>query len=555
MVVAAAVLVAVKLSSGSTPAGGYVPTGSSPSQDGKQITSVFLHAWDSGDLQRAASYTDSPAAARAALTSYRKDLQLRRLSASVTGDTAAKAPAASGPGGAKPTAGPAASSTLESVTFALNATVAAPDGATAMTGTWRYHSSLLAYQQANSSTWYIRWAPDVMAPNLTASLHVAAVSVPPAVVSVTDSGGNALTSYGDAGLNYISTLLEQKGTSGVSGQGKPGLDVQIETTSGKPVPKSQAVVIAPQNANLATTIQPQAERLARAAVQQKARSSMVAIQLSTGDILAIANNDGYNDFALTAAVAPGSTMKILTTTALFSNGIATADTPVACPPVYTVQGVRIHNDKGESEPASTPLWQDFAQSCNNAFTQWWPKLSATSGSGPNKLAAAAKEYYGLDRRWDIGIGGESAKYFDAPPTASGSELAEEDFGEGLLTASPLAMASVAATVGNGSFKQPILVPGTQQITATPLSSSVDAQLKQEMRAVVTQGTAAGEGFGPDVYAKTGTADINGQEQPNSWFVAFEPDKNVAVAALDINAGYGAQFAAPEVQSFLSQYPG
>ena len=72
-----------------------------------------------------------------------------------------------------------------------------------------------------------------------------------------------------------------------------------------------------------------------------------------------------------------------------------------------------------------------------------------------------------------------------------------------------------------------------------------------MRAVVTTGTAAGLGFGPAVYAKTGTADINGQEQPNSWFTAFDPTRDVAVAVLD--AGDGAQYAAPEAQAFLSQY--
>ena len=51
-----------------------------------------------------------------------------------------------------------------------------------------------------------------------------------------------------------------------------------------------------------------------------AQSSMVVIQPSTGKILAIANNDGFNDFALTADVAPGSTMKIITSTALFNAG-------------------------------------------------------------------------------------------------------------------------------------------------------------------------------------------------------------------------------------------
>ena len=59
-----------------------------------------------------------------------------------------------------------------------------------------------------------------------------------------------------------------------------------------------------------------------------------------------------------------------------------------------------------------------------------------------------------------------------------------------------------------------------------------------------QGTGAGLGFGSTVYAKTGTADIQGQDQPNSWLIAFDPTKDVAVACLVVNAGYGAQFAGP-----------
>jgi cell division protein FtsI/penicillin-binding protein 2 len=74
-----------------------------------------------------------------------------------------------------------------------------------------------------------------------------------------------------------------------------------------------------------------------------------------------------------------------------------------------------------------------------------------------------------------------------------------------------------------------------------------------MQAVVTSGTAAGIGFGPNVYAKTGTADIHGQDQPNSWLIAFDPTKDVAVACLVVNAGYGAQFAGPEVKSFLDKF--
>ena len=181
------------------------------------------------------------------------------------------------------------------------------------------------------------------------------------------------------------------------------------------------------------------------------QSSMIVIQPSTGQILAIANNAGQNDFALTAQVAPGSTMKVITSAALLNAGVLTPQSPVACPSAYTVTGITYHNDQGESEPPGTPFSTDFAQSCNNAFTTQWPHLSG-------KLASTAKDYFGLNQKWDIGIGGLSASYFNAPASASGSELAQEAFGEGSLVASPIAMASVAATVDTGTFKQPILTP-------------------------------------------------------------------------------------------------
>ena len=217
---------------------------------------------------------------------------------------------------------------------------------------------------------------------------------------------------------------------------------------------------------------------------------------------------------------------------------------------YTVTGITYHNDQHESEPPGTPFSTDFAQSCNNAFTTQYQHLT-----GGASLAATAQKYYGLNQKWNIGLGNLSASYFNAPANASGSELAQEAFGEGSLIASPIAMASVAATVANGTFKQPILAYGIKQVTATPLPASTDSQLKEMMRDVVTSGTAAGLGFGPDVYAKTGTADIQGQDQPNSWLVAFDPSKDVAVGTLVVNAGYGAQFAGPEAAAFLSNYSG
>jgi Penicillin binding protein transpeptidase domain len=518
-----AVVLVTRPGGGSTT--GFMPTGTSAGQDADQITGAFLQAWQAGDLGQAARYTDDPSAAQAALLTYQKYLHLSKLTGTAGSATAV-------------------SSARESVGYSVSAAVSSSDSAKALHGTWKYNATLVAYQKQNSQLWYIAWAPADLAPNLTATSHLAAVQVAPQVAYVNDASGNPLTSYHDAGLTTIANLLEQKAPPG---RGTPGLYVEIQTTAGKPVPNSEAVVVPPDNIpNLNTTITAQAETAARAAVGQDKNSSMVVIQPSTGDILAIANNDAFNDFALTAHVSPGSTMKVITSTALINAGVVTANSPVACPETYTVQGITYHNDDNESEPASTPFIDDFAQSCNNAFTTQWPHLSGL-------LASTAKRYYGLDQDWNIGIASLSASYFNAPASASGSELAEEAFGQGKLLATPLAMAAVAATVDNGTFKQPILLAGTKQVTATPLPASTDAQLKQMMAAVVSYGTAAPIGFGPGVYAKTGTADIQGQEQPNSWLIAFDPAKDVAVADLVVNAGYGAQFAGPEVLAFLNKY--
>jgi transpeptidase family protein/MecA-like transpeptidase family protein len=509
---------------------GYLPTGSSAGQDAQQTASAFLRAWDAGHLQQAANYTDHPAAARAALRAFQTGLHLRKL-ASTAGSATAISSSSANP--------------RETVTYVAGATVAASDGPAAVSGTWRYHASLVAYRAKQSQYWYVAWAPDDLAPNLTTSTHLAAVSVAPRVTSVTDASGNDLTGYGDAGLHNIAAGLEQ---GAPPGYGSPGLNVEIQTKTGKLLVNTQALVVAPKNvAGLATTINPAAEQAARSAVAMRSNSSMVVIQPSTGKILAVANNAGFNDFALTAAVAPGSTMKTITSTALFNEGVLSPSSSVACPRTFTIQGITYHNDKGETEPPTTPFIADFAQSCNNAFSTQWDHLTG------GRLARTAREYYGLDQQWDIGIGSLSASYFNAPASASGSEVAQEAFGQGALTASPLAMASVAATIASGRFRQPYLASGGPMVTAKPLPVTTDTWLKQMMRAVVTSGTAAPLGLGPDVYAKTGTADIVGQGKPNSWLIAFEPSRDVAVACLVLNAGYGAQVAGPEVRAFLNNY--
>ena len=540
IVIAGVIIVKAHPGGQSTNTAGFHSTAQSPSADAERIAAAFLRAWSGGDLGEAGDLTDDPADAQEALAAYRQGLNLRRLTCTVTGTAAASPPAV--PAGMPP-AGAAASSILERVAFTVTATVAGSAGPAAVSGTWSYQSTLTAYQVPDGSGWFIQWLPSVVAPFLTSGQQLAAVAVPPQDTSVTDSAGHPLSSYDDPGL---ANVANEMAAVAPNHKGSPGLAVQTEDSSDGAVSGGQTTIIAATASRVATTISPQAEQAARAAVSAVDGSAIVVIQPSTGYILAIANNAGFNDYALTAEVAPGSTMKIITTTALINSGLVSESSPVRCPAAYTVQGVTFHNDQDGSEPAGTAFSYDFAQSCNNAFDQWWTRLSG-------QLASTAQTYYGLNQPWNIGIPGESASYFSAPAGASGSELAQEAFGEGLLTASPLAMASVAATVDSGQFRQPVLLPGLTTVSAQPLPPDTDAQLRDMMRDVVTEGTAETLGFGTDIYAKTGTADVEGQGEPDSWMVAFDPDEDVAIAALAVNGGGGAQVAGPEVKTFFDEY--
>jgi hypothetical protein len=500
---------------------GFHPTATEPAQAARQTAEAFLTAWQTGQVRKAASYTDHPVAAAAALTSYHDGLHLQGLKLATHSATA---------GG--------------SVAFSVAATVALP-ASTAVTATWSYASQLTAY--AKNGGWWVRWDPALVAPNLTASEKVVALPIAPGAGEIVDTGGANLQDISDTGPQHIAAALSQ---SAPPGQGTPGIEVALAGPGNAPIASTTDVLRQPVAAAVVkTTFDPRVEAAAQSAVQAHPDSMMVIIQPSTGDILAVANNDGQNDFALTARVAPGSTNKIITSTALLTSGLVSSPSqPVECPPQLVINGNTFKNDQGESEPPSTPFVTDFAASCNNAFARWYTSL------GAGTLAQTAQKYYGLNQQWNIGLG-PAGPYYSIPSAAYNGELAQELFGQGQLAASPLAMASVAATVDTGSFKQPIVVPGQPQVAATPLPASVRQDLWQLMRAVTQPGgTAAGvfNGVSSAVYAKTGTADVGGQGQPNSWLVAFDPTLDVSIGCLVLNAGYGASVAGPEVAAALRQ---
>jgi cell division protein FtsI/penicillin-binding protein 2 len=297
-----------------------------------------------------------------------------------------------------------------------------------------------------------------------------------------------------------------------------------------------------------TTLDPAVQIAADAALAaEKKPSSLVAIRVSDGSVLAVANgpDGGSVNTALTGQVPPGSTFKTVSAYGLLQQKLVAANTVVPCPKNATVDGRQFRNSDGEVLGRVT-FRTDFAESCNTAFVGLAPKLGA---AGLQKASTSL----GLGGDWDLGVGAFSGKVSTADnPT----ELAAATFGQGTTVVSPLAMASVAAAVARGQFKQPKLmvdpVPQKPAPDGEQLDPAATQALQGMMREVVTRGTgtALRSVPGKPVAGKTGTAEFDeSQTATHSWFIGYQGD--VAFAAMVEKGGLGSEAAVPAISRFLT----
>lgn len=345
---------------------------------------------------------------------------------------------------------------------------------------------------------------------------------------------------------------DQLGTSGMQRTfnkqltGEPSVTVNLTDQTGKPVKKLFSTGGKPGEA-LRTTIDRGAQKAAEAAlagVPQQA--AIVAIKPSTGEILAAANSASVDfNIALEGKYPPGSTFKIITTTAALQSGVAPTST-VACPGELTAGGKKFIN-ADRFDLGVVPLRTAFARSCNTSMIALGAKLP------PDGLTKAAAQY-GIGAGWQLGV----ASYSGAvPPPADATAAAAHAIGQGKVLVSPFSMALAAATVQRGSVPEPVLIagrPATAQTAPAPISPAVIGPLREFCRAVVTDGTAKaalGGSPGP-VAGKTGTAEYGDATPPrsHSWFAGYRGDLAFAVFVFD-GASSG-KVAAPVAAQFLAQ---
>ncbi|NIJ13559.1 cell division protein FtsI/penicillin-binding protein 2 [Saccharomonospora amisosensis] len=312
--------------------------------------------------------------------------------------------------------------------------------------------------------------------------------------------------------------------------GKPGWRIVVVDASGAELDRLHSVRPQEAKALNSTLSLPTQQAAERALDEVDVPGAIVALRPSTGELLAVAQNepaDAEGAIALTGRYPPGSTFKIATAAAVLGQGRVRSDTRVECPPTTVIADRLVPNDERFGLPTG-PLHTAFAHSCNTTFA----RLSADLP--PSALTEAARS---LGIGADFVVPGITTVTGSAPPGDTRVLRAENGFGQGRMLASPFGMALMAGTVAPGKTPVPSLVSG-QRTEATklgePLKPEVLKALRGMMREVVTDGTARQLSDLPGVHGKTGTAQFGDGSNAHGWFAGYSGD--VAFSVLLVGAG-------------------
>lgn len=298
--------------------------------------------------------------------------------------------------------------------------------------------------------------------------------------------------------------------------------------------------------SISITLDRAVQDAAQEAVNAQGRKAMlVVIRPSTGDILAVAQNDAADrdgPTAVTGLYPPGSTFKIVTAGAAIDRNMATPDTLLGCPGEAEI-GHRIVPNYNKFDLGTVPMAKAFANSCNTTFAELASRMP------PTALTVAASQY-GIGP--DYQIDGITTVSGTVPPTVNLAERTEDGFGQGKVLVSPFGMALAAATVAAGKTPLPRLIVGRETVVTgerPPISEEMLYGLRSMMRLVVTNGTAKDIAGVGDVRGKTGEAEFAGGS--HAWFAGYRGD--LAFASLIVGGG-SSEFAVRMTKRMFDNLP-
>ena len=334
---------------------------------------------------------------------------------------------------------------------------------------------------------------------------------------------------------------------------------------------------------------------------QKTKSkglSAIIIDPNNGQIKAMANYPTYDpsqyskvsdqslfqDGAVSNAIEPGSSMKLLTTAASLDQGTITPTTSFYDPAHWEVDGFNITDIEEDGGPRDQTIASTLNLSLNTGAT--WMLMQMGNGQINTKARNAWYNYmvnhFLLGKDTGIEQGYEAEGYVP-PPKDNGAGIdltyANTSFGQA-VTVTALQMASAVSSILNGgTYYQPTLVdqtiaPGGKTTTNQPKvlkQHVVSAQVGQEMiplmEYVVQQHLLAGFNylnFSPaySVGGKTGTAQIANPsggyytDKYNGTYIGFVGGDKVQYVIVIFNmqpgvAGYAGSYGGQPVFADLA----
>jgi penicillin-binding protein A len=326
--------------------------------------------------------------------------------------------------------------------------------------------------------------------------------------------------------------------------------------------------------DLQTTLVPRAQQAAYDALGDRP-GAVVALDVETGAVRALAATPTFDptepaeaktfNRATQGRFPPGSTFKTVTAAAALDSGRYTPGSLVSGENGKVVSGTPLNNFGGE----------DFGQidltfALTNSVNTVWAEVAEDLGKQTMGEYMERFGFYEIPpmdypERQMVPSGEYGPRGRLLSPTSDQIDVGRMAIGQDKLLVTPLQMATVAQTIGNGGVRmEPRLVekivdpdgrtidePLPEEAERVMSRQSAD-QLGEMMRNVVREGTGTAAALeGVEVAGKTGTAEVDvAQGIDTLWFIGFT--ENVAVAAVveRQQGGFGGTVAAPIARSVL-----
>jgi penicillin-binding protein 2 len=387
-------------------------------------------------------------------------------------------------------------------------------------------------------------------------------------------------------------------------RGKPGIKYVLRDNLGRQQGRyenGERDSAAVSGKDLLTSVDLDLQKLGESFMRNK-RGAIVAVDPSTGEILALVSGPSYDpnalsvsnrsrnrnllafyqdpnkpliNHALNAKYPPGSTFK----TGMAALEIQLGWDPnrsVGCGGGYRLSArkiVKCHRHTGTGNIAGA-----VQHSCNTYFcSSFYHTLNSfpTVSAGLDTVDNYLRDY-GFGRKVGIDLSGESIGNLPSPKLYNkayheggwnANTIISMGIGQGEVLVTPVQMVNLAQTIANrGWYYVPHVVKGFR-FNGKTLPTDKKFTTKHKMRLNPQNFDWVVEGmnnmaknnknvFVPDldICGKTGTAQ-NPHGKDNSAFISFAPRNNprIAVAVYVENAGFGAQFAAPIASMMIEQY--